>query len=113
MPSGRTTGVLAATAAAVLALAQPAAAAPGITVSQSNGLDPAGDSITVSGSGFDVTKGIYVAVCVDNGPGQVPTPCLGGVDTSGSGGGSAGSRRTRPATARDSPRRTALAAASP
>ena len=73
----------------MLAWAQPALAAPGITVSKSNGLDPAGESITVSGSGFDVTKGIYVAVCVDNGPGQVPTPCLGGVDTSGTGGGSA------------------------
>jgi hypothetical protein len=82
-------GVLAVTAAALLVCAQPAMAAPGITVSKSAGLDPAGESITVSGSGFDVTKGIYVAVCVDNGPGQVPTPCLGGVDTSGTGGGSA------------------------
>ena len=89
VPSGRTIGALAVTAAALLVCAQPAMAAPGITVSKSTGLDPAGESITVSGSGFDVTKGIYVAVCVDNGPGQVPTPCLGGVDTSGSGGGSA------------------------
>lgn len=32
---------------------------------------------------------LAVAVCVDNGLRQVPTPCLGGVDTSGSGGGSA------------------------
>lgn len=89
VPSGRTIGVLAVTAAALLVCVRPAMAAPGITVSQSNGLDPAGASITVSGSGFDATKGIYVAVCVDNGPGQVPTPCLGGVDTSGTGGGSA------------------------
>lgn len=81
--------MLAIAAAALLVCAQPATAAPGITVSKSQGPDPAGESITVSGSGFDVTKGIYVAVCVDNGPGQVPTPCLGGVDTSGTGGGSA------------------------
>jgi cell division septation protein DedD len=74
--------------AALCATATPASAAPGITVSKSTGLDPAGDTITVSGSGFDEAKGIYVAVCVDNGPGQVPTPCLGGADTSGGGGGS-------------------------
>ncbi|RZS44602.1 hypothetical protein EV193_101478 [Herbihabitans rhizosphaerae] len=73
----------------MLVLAQPAWAAPGITVSRSTGLNPAGDKVTVSGTGFDVTKGIYVAVCVDKGPGQVPSPCLGGVDTSGAGGGSA------------------------
>jgi hypothetical protein len=74
--------------AALCLTATPAAAAPGITVSKSTGLNPSGDTITVSGSGFDETKGIYVAVCVDNGPGQVPTPCLGGVDMSGGGGGS-------------------------
>jgi hypothetical protein len=73
----------------MLAGAGQAAAAPSITVSKITGLDPAGDTITVRGSGFDVSKGIYVAVCVDNGPGRTPTPCLGGVDTSGSGGGSA------------------------
>jgi hypothetical protein len=81
--------VLAATAAALLLSATPAAAAPAISVSQHTGLAPAGETITVSGSGFDITKGIYVAVCVDNGPGQVPTPCLGGADTSGGSGGSA------------------------
>jgi hypothetical protein len=80
--------VLAATAAALLLSATPAAAAPGISVSKSAGLSVAGETITVSGSGFDVTKGIYVAVCVDNGPGQMPTPCLGGADTSGGSGGS-------------------------
>ncbi|HEX6358237.1 neocarzinostatin apoprotein domain-containing protein [Actinophytocola sp.] len=80
--------MLTAAAAMLLATATPASAAPNITVSKSTGLDPAGDTITVSGSGFDVTKGIYVAVCVDNGPGQVPTPCLGGADTSGGGTGS-------------------------
>jgi hypothetical protein len=90
-PRNRTARVLAVTVFLVTFVvgAGQASAAPGITVSQSQGLNPAGDTITVSGSGFDVAKGIYVAVCVDNGPGQVPTPCLGGVDTSGAGGGSA------------------------
>ncbi|MEU6645823.1 hypothetical protein ABZ863_25185 [Saccharomonospora sp. NPDC046836] len=73
----------------VIAVPLPAAAAPRLSVSQTSGLDPAGATITVQGSGFDVGKGIYVAVCVDNGPGQLPTPCLGGMDTSGGGGGSA------------------------
>ncbi|OLF08784.1 hypothetical protein BLA60_22515 [Actinophytocola xinjiangensis] len=90
-PRSRTAWALAVTTfvLALLAGAGQATAAPRITVSKTSGLNPAGDTITVNGTGFDVTKGIYVAVCVDNGPGQVPTPCLGGVDTGGSGGGSA------------------------
>lgn len=91
MPSGRIVAVLVTATAALVATAPvpvEAAALPKITVSKSTGLDPAGDTITVSGSGFDINKGIYVAVCVDNGPGQVPTPCLGGADTSGGSGGS-------------------------
>ncbi|WP_460393470.1 hypothetical protein [Actinophytocola sediminis] len=75
--------------AALFSGAAHGALAPAITVSKNTGLNPSGDTITVTGSGFDVHKGIYVAVCVDNGPGQVPTPCLGGVDTGGAGGGSA------------------------
>lgn len=45
-----------------------------------------GDVITVRGTGFDTAHGIYVAVCVDNGPGQKPSPCLGGADVEGTGG---------------------------
>jgi hypothetical protein len=86
---GKLAWALAATTVLLLTGAGTAAAAPSISVSQSNGLDPAGSTVTVSGSGYDETKGIYVAVCVDNGPGQVPTPCLGGADTSGGSGGSA------------------------
>lgn len=60
-----------------------------VTVSTADGLNPDGETVTATGSGFDLGKGIYVALCVDNGSGQVPSPCLGGVDTEGSGGASA------------------------
>lgn len=83
-------------AVAALVLVQPATAlgvrgpnGQEVTVSQSSGLDPAGATVTVRGSGFDLNKGIYVAFCVDKGPGQQPTPCLGGVDMEGSSGSSA------------------------
>ncbi|RZB18953.1 hypothetical protein StrepF001_08465 [Streptomyces sp. F001] len=60
-----------------------------LTVSKASGLDPAGETVTVSGSGYNTEKGIYVAFCVDNGPGKTPTPCVGGVDMSGESGASA------------------------
>ncbi|MEU1180502.1 hypothetical protein ABZ464_23130 [Streptomyces sp. NPDC005820] len=60
-----------------------------LTVSQSSGLDPAGATVTVTGSGYNTEKGIYVAFCVDNGAGKTPTPCVGGVDMSGESGASA------------------------
>src|SRR5690625_3354010 len=60
-----------------------------VTVTPSDGLNPAGQRVTVSGSGFDVAKGIYVGICVDNGPGRQPSPCIGGVDMEGAGGSSA------------------------
>ncbi|MBD0841649.1 hypothetical protein ICC28_23520 [Streptomyces sp. TRM68416] len=105
-PSGlRCTGVARRTAwaapvaLAVLALpaASPAAAAGSsatgpegqkLTVSKASGLDAAGETVTVSGSGYNTEKGIYVAFCVDNGPGRTPTPCVGGVDMSGESGAS-------------------------
>ncbi len=52
------------------------------------GLDPAGETVTVTGSGYNTEKGIYVAFCVDNGAGKTPTPCVGGVDMSGESGAS-------------------------
>ncbi|GFJ94893.1 hypothetical protein [Phytohabitans rumicis] len=55
-----------------------------LTVSKTSGLNRAGETVTVSGSGYDEKKGIYVAYCVDNGAGKLPTPCGGGADTSGS-----------------------------
>ncbi|MEU9169634.1 hypothetical protein AB0D34_17805 [Streptomyces sp. NPDC048420] len=80
-----------------LALASPAVAAgtaatgpegQKLTASKSSGLDPAGETVTVSGSGYNTDKGVYVAFCVDNGAGRTPTPCIGGVDMSGESGAS-------------------------
>lgn len=97
----RTRWSTAAVLAAVLSVlglfaAVPAAAATAsgpdgqqVTASPTSGLNPAGQSVTVSGTGFDTAKGIYVALCVDNGPGTQPGPCLGGVDMEGAGGTSA------------------------
>ncbi|GLJ91769.1 hypothetical protein GCM10017589_43760 [Streptomyces poonensis] len=58
-------------------------------MSKASGLDPAGETVTVTGSGYNTEKGIYVAFCVDNGAGRTPTPCVGGVDMSGESGASA------------------------
>ncbi|TYB64319.1 hypothetical protein FXF51_21590 [Nonomuraea sp. PA05] len=46
-------------------------------------IDPAGESIRVTGTGYDIAKGIYLALCVSNGAGQVATPCVGGIDMTG------------------------------
>ncbi|QFQ95454.1 immunoglobulin I-set domain protein [Streptomyces phaeolivaceus] len=56
-----------------------------LSVSASANLDPDGDTIQVTGEGYDATKSIYVALCKDNGDNRVPTPCLGGADQSGTG----------------------------
>jgi iron complex transport system substrate-binding protein len=58
-----------------------------LSVSQAADLDPAGTEVTVTGSGYDESKGIYVSFCVLPPTGQKPTPCGGGIDLSGSGGG--------------------------
>ena len=79
----RAAAVAAVAAVAVVAAATPSLAAGSVTVSPADGLDPAGQVITVVGTGFNEDQGIYVSVCVDNGPGQLPTPCLGGMDTTG------------------------------
>lgn len=59
-----------------------------LTVSQAVELDPAGQAIGVAGSGYDATKGIYVALCVIPPRNVLPTPCGGGVDTEGQAGAS-------------------------
>ncbi|MGW4460742.1 hypothetical protein [Micromonospora sp. NPDC004704] len=59
-----------------------------LTVGKTAGINRAGETITVSGSGYDTNKGIYVAYCVDNDKGVLPSPCGGGADTSGTSGAS-------------------------
>ena len=59
-----------------------------LTVSKSVGLKVEGETVRVTGRGYDRSKGIYVAFCVDNGVGKAPTPCGGGADTEGSSGNS-------------------------
>ena len=83
--------------ALAFAAAGPASAAPDnlsatgesgqkLTVTQSADLDPSGTDVTVSGTGFDKSKGIYVAIAVNKGPGKRATPVIGGVDTTGGSG---------------------------
>jgi hypothetical protein len=59
-----------------------------LSASQVTDLVP-GQTVTVSGTGYDPGKGIYVALCVVPPPGQVPSPCGGGQDRAGSTGASA------------------------
>lgn len=59
-----------------------------LSVSQSDGLAAEGQAVTVSGSGYDTTKGIYVALCVVTPRGTLPSPCGGGIDREGDGGAS-------------------------
>jgi hypothetical protein len=68
--------------------AEPAAAqcAPSVSVSKVDGLAPGGETVSVNGTCFDVSKGVYVAFCVVPPPGQPPSPCGGGVAMEGSGG---------------------------
>lgn len=56
-----------------------------LTVSASANLAPDGETLRVTGEGYDATKAIYVALCKDNGDNRVPTPCLGGADENGTG----------------------------
>ncbi|MDX3672633.1 immunoglobulin domain-containing family protein [Streptomyces europaeiscabiei] len=56
-----------------------------LTVSASANLDPDDETLRVTGSGYDTSKAIYVALCKDNGDGRIPSPCIGGADESGTG----------------------------
>src|SRR5690625_1412646 len=53
-----------------------------LTVSETS-LDPEGATVTVTGTGYRVDVGVYVALCVVPDEGQAPGPCLGGVNMSG------------------------------
>lgn len=71
------------------ATAPPVAAqgcAPSLAVSKTVGLASGGETVTVSGSCYDVNKGVYVAFCVVPPPGSVPSPCGGGIDMAGTAG---------------------------
>ena len=57
----------------------------GQTLSASTSKISSGAAITVKGNYFDETVGIYLAFCVMPAKGQVPTPCGGGVNKSGTG----------------------------
>ncbi|GAB1818180.1 WxL domain-containing protein [Herbidospora sp. RD11066] len=83
--SGLLVGLVSATAWAGPAAADVSATGPeGQTLTTATAtLDPSGTSILVKGSGYDITKGVYLGVCVDNGPGVVGSPCVGGVDMTG------------------------------
>ncbi|MEV7229741.1 hypothetical protein AB0M79_22345 [Polymorphospora sp. NPDC051019] len=59
-----------------------------LTVSKTTGINRQGETLSVSGTGYDTSKGIYVAFCVDNGAGTAPSPCGGGIDMSGNSGAS-------------------------
>jgi hypothetical protein len=54
-----------------------------VTVTPVRRLDPTGATVKVTGRGFNPTIGIYVALCVKPKKGRVPTPCGGGINTSG------------------------------
>lgn len=67
----------------------PASAAPGsasnlgktLTASNATGLASAGETITVTGSGYNSAQGYYVALCAvpsDYSYGTKPSPCAGG-----------------------------------
>lgn len=73
-------------APAAAASADGAGSVGSVTVEPTTGLPEEGAEVVVRGTGFDPSAGVYVAVCVDNGPGQKPTPCIGGADTAGVGG---------------------------
>lgn len=73
-------------------LASPAHASPiiaqgshGEKISVPSRTIKAGSEITVTGSRFDESVGIYLAFCVIPQQGKVPTPCGGGVNKSGIG----------------------------
>ncbi len=59
-----------------------------LTVSAAKDLAVAGATLTVTGTGYDVNKGIYVAFCKAMPHGETPTPCGGGATTEGSTGAS-------------------------
>jgi hypothetical protein len=92
---GAALGTFIAVAAVALTTAGAASATPGtatgagaqvLTVSQVDGLSADGATLSISGSGYNIEKGIYVAFCVIPPAGQLPTPCGGGGGPAAAGG---------------------------
>ena len=54
-----------------------------LKVSQSKNLPAKGSWVTVTGDGYDERVGIYVTMCVRPAKGQLPTPCGGGINKTG------------------------------
>lgn len=71
------------TVAPVATTGAPRRAGPRLEVSQTTGLDPAGVRVTVRGSGYDPSKGVYVGVCTQAAPSATAATCIGGVDVGG------------------------------
>ena len=88
LAGGLAGGMALASGAGAMAASGSGPSGQSLTVDRNSGLNAAGDTVQVSGAGFDLSKGIYLGVCVNNGPGAVATPCLGGVDTTGGSGSS-------------------------
>lgn len=59
-----------------------------LKVSPAREVSRSGVTVTVSGKGYNPTIGIYVAWCVTPKKGFPPSPCGGGINTSGKGAGS-------------------------
>ena len=59
-----------------------------LSVSKTVDLSGDGDTVVVTGSGYDETKGIYVGLCVITSPDEQPSPCGGGIDRAGATGAS-------------------------
>lgn len=101
-PRGTAVFVTAATAAALTVAGGPRAVAAEsatsasggtLTVSKAKDLDPGGETVTVTGTGFGRVRdngynGIYVSLCQSQGAGKLATPCVGGVDMEGASGSS-------------------------
>jgi len=72
---------VATTLAATSTTAKPAR--PRLVVSQVANLDPAGTTVTVRGTGFDVSKGVYLFVC-NQARWDANRRCVGGINMDGS-----------------------------
>jgi len=55
-----------------------------LKVSKSKNLPAKGSWVTVTGNGYDERVGIYVTMCVRPAKGELPTPCGGGINKTGS-----------------------------